>query len=104
MPVKSKKEIQEERELNLLIEMLGSKGVEVRREKLSRGHSYRVKSGDCVFSGENLVFVDRRLPREQQLSVIIDYLFELAITPAESEIAELSPRTQALFQARQAAA
>ena len=96
---KSKKELQEERELSRLMEILRERGIAVRREKLSRGHSYRVKSGDCVFSGENMVFIDKRLPLEQQQSVIVDYLIDQRIAPNNEELEQLSTRTRALFSA-----
>lgn len=99
LKTKSKKELQEERELSRLIEILRERGIAVRREKLSRGHSYRVKSGDCVFSGENMVFIDKRLPLEQQQSVIVDYLIDQRIAPNNEELEQLSTRTRALFSA-----
>ena len=51
--LKTRKELTEERELSRLVSILRDRGIEVRREKLSRGYSYRVKSGDCIFSGDN---------------------------------------------------
>ena len=96
---KSKRELQEERELSSLMDILRHRGIAVRREKLSRGHSYRVKSGDCVFSGENLIFVDKRLPLEQQQSVIVDYLIERRIAPNDDELEQLSTRTKHLLSA-----
>lgn len=99
LKTKSKKELQEERELSRLMEILRERGIAVRREKLSRGHSYRVKSGDCVFSGENMVFIDKRLPLEQQQSVIVDYLIDQRIAPNNEELEQLSTRTRALFSA-----
>ncbi len=81
------------------MEILRERGIAVRREKLSRGHSYRVKSGDCVFSGENMVFIDKRLPLEQQQSVIVDYLIDQRIAPNNEELEQLSTRTRALFSA-----
>lgn len=95
--VKSKKEQLEEQELNKLMRILEQRGISVRREKLSRGHSYRVKSGDCVFSGENLVFVDKRLPIEQQQSVIVDYMIERRISPDSEELQDLSTKTRSLL-------
>ena len=39
-----------------------SRGIKVRCEKLARGANFKVKSGNCVFSGQRLLFIDRRLP------------------------------------------
>ena len=99
MQPKTKKEKADEQELRRLIELLAGRNLVVRREKLARGYSYRVKSGDCVLSGENLVFVDKRLPLEQQLSVIIDYLMSYRIVLDDTELEQLSRKTQSLLSA-----
>lgn len=97
MKVKSAKEREEELQVKKLVELFNRRGWSVRREKLSRGSSFRVKSGNCLFSGQNLVFVDRRLPVQQQLSVLIDYALELDFKIAEDELAELSKPIAALL-------
>lgn len=67
-----------EERLKGLIHSCTSLGFVVRRENLARGHSFRVKSGGCVLGSERYLFLDRRLPLSQQLSVLSDFLTERA--------------------------
>lgn len=78
-------------------------GVTVRREKLSRGHAFRVKSGDCLLTGARHVFVDRRLPGPQQVQVLVDFLVDEKIDVLGDELVGLSENTLALLKARELA-
>ena len=69
-----------------IVKFLRKYGFDVRREKLSRGDSFRVKSGRCSFKDKNLLFIDTRLPAEQQLSILADYLATSGIKLAEDEL------------------
>ena len=95
------KEKQRLRDFRFLSELAQKRGISVRREKLSRGYSYRVKSGECVFGGENLVFVDRRLPIEQQLAILVDYLIDSNISLLAEDAQALSTPTRHAFEALQ---
>ncbi|OVE80151.1 hypothetical protein BVY02_01270 [bacterium J17] len=88
---KTKKEKQSEISVRRLVKALRNRGLEVRREPLSRGSNFRVKSGNCLLAGEKIVFVDRRLPAEQQISLLIDYVIDLDIELSEKEMEFLSP-------------
>ena len=66
-------------------------GVEVRREKLCSGPAFKVKSGNCLFSGKNLIFIDKRLPIDQQLSVLYEHLSESDFQVSEEELEDLPP-------------
>ena len=66
----------DDRELRLLTNLLKEHGLSVRREKLSRGHSFRVKSGSCVFRGSEVLFVDRNLPPRQQVTLLAEFCLE----------------------------
>ncbi len=83
------RERNDEKRVRALVRAFADRGILVRREKLSRGSSFRVQSGNCVFSGENIVFVDRRLPMAQQLSLMADYLADLKIKLAPAELEKL---------------
>ncbi len=72
----TRSEATEEQELRQLVRKLESSGMNVRREKLSSGPSFRVKSGSCQVFGERVLFVDRSLPVSQQLSFLTDYIAE----------------------------
>src|SRR2546425_336113 len=47
-------------------------GVEVREEILLREVGYRVRSGACRVRGEEVIFVDRNLPPEERVQVLLD--------------------------------
>ena len=98
---KSGRDYELEAQLRRVESMFERRGVVVRREKLSAGHAFKVKSGDCYFSGENLIFVDRRLPIEQQLSVLLEYLVEAEFHLDETELALLPEHARGMLLARQ---
>jgi len=86
---KSKKERELESQLKQLKTIIEEKGFSVRREMLSRGPAFRVKSGGCHFSGNNVIFVDKRLPLDQQLTVLTDYMLELGLEVSEEDASGL---------------
>jgi hypothetical protein len=97
---KSKHELTAEREIRALSSAIERHGVTVRREKLSRGISYRVKSGGCVYAGEDLVFVDRRLPLDRQISILLDSFVELECEFEAQEISNVSKQTIDILETR----
>lgn len=88
MKTKAKTQLTEEQTFRRLARGLRRCGVSLRREPLARGHSFRVKSGDCEVSGEKMLFIDKRLPFAQQLSVLIDFCIETGVEfdPEEREL------------------
>lgn len=93
-------EQQDEKVIKLLSKAVSKQGVVVRREKLARGSAYRVKSGDCVFSGENMLFLDKELPTKQQLGMLIDWLLDRNIQLSNEDLTLLPNATQEIFAAR----
>ncbi|MDD2942803.1 MAG: hypothetical protein PHC51_07545 [bacterium] len=85
-------ERQQERCLRLICKLFATRGIVVRRENLSRGSSYRVKSGGCVLTGDNLLFIDRRLPCEQQFSMLADFADTTGMTFTEDEVISMLPQ------------
>ena len=75
-------------------------GFTVRREKLSRGPAYKVRSAGCLFSGDKVLFVDRNLPEDQQVGLLINYLLELGLTPSEELLSLLSPANQDMLKSQ----
>ena len=67
----------QKKDFSLLTEKLAEFGLSVRREPLSRGHAFRVKSGHCVFQGSKLVFLDKRLPPERQIGILSELVKDL---------------------------
>ncbi len=90
--VKSKQEREADRQLRILGKILEARGISVRREKLSRGPAFRVKSGECIYTGKPHLFVDRRLPSEQQISLILDFFQECSLTLEDAELEQLSDK------------
>lgn len=94
------RDLELERQLRQLVKLFQSQGFAVRREKLASGPSYKVKSGDCLLGGNRLIFVDRRLSVEQQLGVVLEYLFNAAAQFKDADLSFLSPANQDVFRAR----
>ncbi len=63
-----------ESRIRTIIKSLAESDLEIRREKLTRGPSFKVRSGRCSLSGKRLVFLDRRLPVEVQLQMLEEHL------------------------------
>lgn len=100
MRIKSKAERENERQLRQLAQAFERRGISIRREKLSRGTAYRVKSGECIYTGRPHLFVDRRLPSEQQISLLVDFLVDLDLTLEETEVEGFTPRVRKLLDSR----
>lgn len=70
----SKFEKECESKIRSIIKSLADSNLEIRRENLTRGPSFKVRSGECSLSGKRLVFLDRRLPVEVQLQMLEEHL------------------------------
>ena len=101
---KSKQDVELEGTIKVLERSFETRGIRVRREKLWAGPAFKVKSGNCVFSGENFIFVDRRLSADQQLGVLIDYVSEAAFTLSSDELKKIPARTRETIRARRSPA
>lgn len=53
-----------------LVTQLESKGFQVRREELKRGHCWKVVSGSCRSQSQKFIFVDSRLSPQEQISFL----------------------------------
>ncbi len=84
----------DESHLRAVERMLKRRGINVRRENLSRGNAFRVRSGDCVLEGDKLLFVDKRLPPEQQLGLLVEYLTDSNISFTADELKVLPPQAR----------
>ena len=85
------------RDLSVLLE---SAGYEVRREKLKRGPGWKVLSGSCRAvtknaSEKSLVFVDRQLPQDDQISFLIGRVTEVKNKLATQSLAQLPEKIRA---------
>lgn len=53
-----------------LANLLQTAGYQVRREALKRGPGWKVMSGSCRVDGNRIIFVDRRLSQDEQISFL----------------------------------
>jgi hypothetical protein len=79
----------DEQQIRQLQKLFRRHGITVRRENLSRGPSFRVKSGGCVLTGERIIFLDRRLPPDQQLNTLVDHLVAADLPLSADDVAAL---------------
>ena len=74
-------------------------GVAVREETLLREVGYRVRSGACRVRGADVIFVDRGLPPEERVQVLLD-----GIARHDVETVYLSPALRRLIERRRGVA
>ncbi len=77
----SKKESQ----IKLLVAALATKGYSIRRERLKQGHGWKTVSGACRLSGDRILFVDRKMPLDEQLLFLSSIASQLNLSIAGSE-------------------
>ena len=74
-------------------------GVQVREETLLREVGYRVRSGACRVRGADVIFLDRGLPAEERVQVLLD-----GLAGRDVETVYLSPALRRLLEGRRRAA
>lgn len=77
-------------ELKAVAEKLG---LQVREERLLRDVAYRVRSGRCRLRADEIIFLERGLPPQAHIDVLVD---ELAHRPLEDIY--LSPAARQLME------
>lgn len=71
--------------------LLAGAGFDVRRERLRQGHGWKAVSGACRHENRKLLFVDRKLPQDEQIGFLASKAAELGIRVPE-ERARSIPR------------
>lgn len=66
-----KQDKEKEQQIQLIISLIQSAGVEVRRERLKRGASWSVQGGAAAVYGKPVLFLDRHLSKDDQLDFLI---------------------------------
>ena len=74
-------------------------GLQVREEILLREVGYRVRSGLCRVRGEDVIFLDRNLPPEERVQVLVH-----GLAGRDVETVYLSPALRRLLERRGTAA
>lgn len=77
------KDSKKERIFRELASILESAGLKVRREELKRGFGWKVVSGTCRLEGDKILFVDRRMSQDDQLTYLTGKIVSLGITLTE---------------------
>ena len=86
-----------------LAELLIAQGYSVRREELKQGHGWKVASGSCRLNRQKLIFVDRKLPQDEQITFLIQRITAAGFRPTQEQIAQLPEKIQEMLQASQQA-
>ena len=94
---KSKKKVSnydplKEKGISELAAVLEGAGFEVRREKLKQGIGYKVMSGTCHFNESDIIFVDRKLPQDDQLSFLATKIIMQGIEVEAEKLPSVSPK------------
>lgn len=79
-----------EKIFKILSQILADAGYVVRREELKRGFGWKVVSGTCRLKDDKIVFVDRRMSQEDQLSFLSAKIVTLGISVTAEHTQELS--------------
>lgn len=75
-----------DRAIRTLCQILSEKGLEVRREELKRGPGWRATSGACRILERKVIFLDRRIPQDEQLDFLVERVHRLGIVPRAEEL------------------
>jgi len=67
------------RAIAALKKLIKDAGLDLRHEKLAAGRSWRTRSAGCSLGGEPVLFVDKNLPEEKQVAILIDYVADLKL-------------------------
>ena len=80
---KVEKDPKKEKVIQILTQVLSDGGYKVRREELGRGFGWKASSGTCRVLHDKVLFLDRRLPQSEQLSLLLETTKELMVVVSE---------------------
>lgn len=72
--------------------VLEGAGYRVRREQLKQGYGWRVLSGSCRYEEQALIFVDRRLSQDDQISFLLGKIRSLGLAVQRELVPSLPER------------
>lgn len=78
-------------------------GSVVRREELKQGHGWKVASGTCRLDQQKLIFVDRKLPQDEQITFLIQRMTAAGIRPNDEQMSQLPEKVREMLVASQQA-
>ncbi len=62
---------------------LKAAGFVVRREKLKQGFGWKVMSGECMHTEQNMIFVDSRMPQDEQIAFLKQKIHLISLNQGE---------------------
>lgn len=74
----------------ILVQVLENAGVVVRKEELKRGFGWKVVSGSCRLNDDRILFIDRKMPAEDQVAFLATSIRQRAINISEEFMVTLS--------------
>jgi hypothetical protein len=77
--------------IRALSAILENAGLQVRREKLKQGHGWRAVSGTCRLATEKFIFLDRKLPLEEQIDFLLERINQSKIDISAEMLIGVSP-------------
>ncbi|NDC36781.1 MAG: hypothetical protein EBZ48_01880 [Proteobacteria bacterium] len=87
-----------------LVGVIQSHGYAVRREDLKQGHGWKAASGFCRLDQQKIIFVDRKLPQDEQITFLIQGISSAGLYPSEQQLESLPEKIREMLHACQPAA
>ena len=84
-----KKDPEKERVFRLLVDILTASDYVVRREKLKQGLGWKAISGACQLESDKLIFVDRRMPQDDQIDFLVSKVQSLGLDASSASLQDL---------------
>ena len=72
-----------------LSQILAESGHTVRREQLKQGHGWKVVSGVCRADQASMIFVDRRMPQDDQIAFLSSRISSLKLSISKEHLIKL---------------
>lgn len=87
---KPTKDSKKEKIFKILTEIVTGAGLTVRREELKRGFGWKAVSGTCRLDDSKILFIDRRMTQEDQVSFLSSKIVALGIVPTSEQATALA--------------
>ena len=84
-----------------LAAIMASSGFTVRREDLKQGPGWRAVSGSCRLEQQRLIFIDKKLPQDEQITFLVQRMTTLGVKMDPEKFAELPEKIREMFAARE---
>ena len=93
-----KKSASKEAIIKNLSKILSLNNFKLRREQLKQGSGWRAISGQCRVDQEQFIFLDSRLPQDDQISFLVGKILELEMQVDQETLSDVPERIVAQLQ------